>query len=206
MTKLNSSGSKKLRIAMWVGLWLFSLVLTVLLVTWGKAAPDTVFFGDSLTEEWPLPTVNFGVYGNTTNQMLARFNEVTDGNFSRVVLLGGTNDVLLGIDPDITIRNLHQMIHLATEKKLETIVGELPPIYKDSGIYQPRVAALNARIRQEVQSWKASGAPVELVDYNSVLNGELDGYASDGVHLRHRAYVRMELQLLRVVNFFWRKK
>ncbi len=57
MTHLRRGSSKKLPKAFWLVVWLFTLVLTALLITWGKASPDTLFFGDSLTEEWPLPTV-----------------------------------------------------------------------------------------------------------------------------------------------------
>jgi hypothetical protein len=191
---------------LWIAAWVLTIAFTVLLTTHLKAAPDVVFFGDSLTEMWELPSVNFGVYGNTTTQMRARFNDVTDSYFfSRMVLLGGTNDVLMGTDPAITINNLHQMIALALAKKMEVLVGTLPPIYQDNGNLLPKVDALNERIVQEVNQWKASGARVELVDFNESLKNTRGGFAYDGVHMRRRNYLKMDLKLLSVNNIFFRK-
>ncbi len=39
-------------------------------------------------------------------------------------------------------------------------MGELPPICKDNGAYLAKVDLLDEKIKQEVQSWKANGAPV----------------------------------------------
>jgi hypothetical protein len=182
--------------------WLLTLIVTVAVVNRGKFAADTVFFGDSLTEEWDMPAVNFGGYGNTTDQMLPKFDEVTEGQFMRAVILGGTNDVLQGVDPEKTIANLHEMIRRSTEAQLETFVCTLPPILRDNGKYNAAVDALNTRIKQEVQDWNANGTKVVLVDYNKVLRGRPDAYSGDGVHLRGRGYLRVELQLLRTRNFF----
>ncbi|WP_446745066.1 GDSL-type esterase/lipase family protein [Silvibacterium acidisoli] len=190
---------------MWIAAWVLSIALTLVFTTRLKAAPDVVFFGDSITEMWTLPAVNFGIYGNTTGQMLSRFNDVTDSYFTRVVLLGGTNDVLTGVDPATTIGNLHQMIQRALQKKMEVLVGTIPPIYQDNGSLLPKVDALNRQIAQEVNRWKDSGARVRLVDFNESLQNSRNGFAIDGVHMRRRNYVRMDLKLLSVNNIFFRK-
>jgi GDSL-like Lipase/Acylhydrolase family len=195
--------------------WIFAAVFTALLISavittafvvnHGKFAADTVFMGDSLTEMWDLPAVNFGGYGNTTDQMLARFNEVTDGQFMRAVILGGTNDVLYGVAPETTIGNLHEMIRLSTNARLETIVGTIPPIYWQNGRYQAAVDDLNVRIRKEVQNWNTGGTKVILVDYNRVLRGRREALTADGVHLRRRGYLLMEMELLGTLNpFLWK--
>lgn len=65
-----------------------------------KAPPSTVaFMGDSITALWDLadydssPTLNFGISGDNTEQMLARFhNQVIDSDPAVVVILGGIND------------------------------------------------------------------------------------------------------------------
>jgi hypothetical protein len=201
-----NASPRRSKAPLWLAVWALTIALTFLLTTRLKAAPDVVFFGDSITEMWALPSVNFGIYGNTTTQMLARFNDVTDSYFTRVVIVGGTNDVLTDTDPDITIRNLHQMIALAlAKKKLEVLVGTIPPIYQDGGNLLPKVDALNQRIVQEVNQWKASGASVELVDFNESLKNSQSGFAEDGVHMRRRNYVKMDLKLLSVNNIFFRK-
>jgi len=205
MTQCSACGRTTARRGIWIAAWLLSLISAAMLATRTRTAADIVFFGDSLTEEWTLPGVNYGGYGNTTEQMLSRFNEVVDGQFTRAVILAGTNDVLKGVDPDKTIANLHEMIKQATQARLQTVVGTLPPIYKDGGKYQAAVDSLNDRIRQEVQSWNDAGTKVILVDYNKPLRGMKSAYSDDGVHLRERGYLLMDIQLLRKINpFTWK--
>ncbi len=60
-----------------------------------------VFFGDSITDIWPLdqyfpgkPYINRGIGGQTTPQMLVRFRQdVIDLHPKVVVILAGTNDI-----------------------------------------------------------------------------------------------------------------
>ena len=51
-----------------------------------KANPHDAFMGDSITEGWTLPTVNLGIHGQTTAEMLARFpRQVLDQGYSTVL-------------------------------------------------------------------------------------------------------------------------
>jgi hypothetical protein len=60
-----------------------------------------VFFGDSITDNWPLdecfpgkPYINRGIGGQTTPQMLVRFRQdVIELDPKVVVILAGTNDI-----------------------------------------------------------------------------------------------------------------
>ena len=153
--------------------------------------------GDSLTQGWDFPRANFGVYGQTTEQMLARFpNQIPYRDFRTVVILGGTNDTLLGIDPSATISNLNRMVNLAHASGVEPVLAEIPPIYKQDGHFLPAVERLNAAIVA-----LASLRHVRLVDYYDALLNHPDCY-SDGIHLKRRGYVRMELALIHEENPF----
>jgi lysophospholipase L1-like esterase len=160
------------------------------------AGADVAFLGDSITEGWSYPTVNYGVHGNTTAQMLARFDRLIPGHgYHTVVLLGGTNDVLLGIDPDVTIQNLEKLAEETMEQHAEPILCEIPPIFhsydpavtKDFG---PQVIDLNNRIAKlaAAHNWK-------LVDYYTPISGHPDD-SSDGVHMKRKGYLAMERALL----------
>jgi len=208
MTECTACRCKKSRriwmIAALLAVWIFSLVLTWRLFTRARFMPDTAFFGDSITEAWDLPSVNFGIFGSTTDHMVERFNAVLDGQFTRVVILGGTNDILKGEDLDKTASNLHEMIEAAIKARLKlVIVCTVPPIYSNGGKYQSRVDGLNAKIEKDVKDWQASGAQVILVDFNKPLRGRPDLYSVDGVHIRPRAYYLLERELLRKANLFW---
>jgi lysophospholipase L1-like esterase len=160
------------------------------------ASPDVAFLGDSITEGWSYPKVNYGVHGNTTAQMLGRFDHLIPGHgYRTVVLLGGTNDVLQGIDPDITIQNLEKLAEETTEQHAEPILCEIPPIFhsydpavtKDFG---PQVIELNSRIVKlaAAHQWK-------LVDYYTPITGHPSD-SSDGVHMKRKGYLAMERALL----------
>ena len=180
-------------------------VLTLLLffpaLTWvtfpvfNRASPRVAFMGDSLTQGWLLPRENFGIFGQTTAQMLDRFQRQVPGH-DMVVILGGTNDTLLHIDPSVTVENLGRMVDLAQADRAEPILAEIPPIYRDHGALQSAVDRLNAAI-----VLLATQRRVKLVNYNGALRGHEDAY-SDGTHLKRRGYLRMELALLRVTNIF----
>jgi lysophospholipase L1-like esterase len=161
------------------------------------AGPDVAFLGDSITESWSYPTVNYGVHGNTTAQMLNRFDRLIPGHgYHTVVILGGTNDVLLGIDPDITIQNLEKLADETTGQHAEPILCEIPPIFhsydpKVTKDFGPQVVDLNSRIVKLAadRHWK-------LVDYYTPIAGHPDD-SSDGVHMKRKGYLAMERALLR---------
>lgn len=76
-----------------------------------------VFFGDSLTDFYPIqeffdePTIyNRGIAGDTTDDLLARINNVTDISPSKVFLLIGSNDLGLGKSPRYAAQNTKKII------------------------------------------------------------------------------------------------
>jgi acyl-CoA thioesterase I len=176
----------------------FSLILSL---TTGcglfRAGSDVAFLGDSITQGWHYPRVNFGIYGNTTAQMLQRApSSIAGTHYKKVVILGGTNDVLLGIDPSVTTRNLEEIGNVVLASGAQPVLCEIPPIFhnfnhSDKKDYSPQVRALNERISQlaATRKWK-------LVDYYDPMLGH-PGYSSDGVHMKRRGYAVMEIAYLR---------
>jgi lysophospholipase L1-like esterase len=168
---------------------LIALVLVAPLLN--HASRRVAFMGDSITQGWAFPRANFGIFGQTTAQMLARFpNQIPNRNFRTVVILGGTNDTLLGIDPAFTIANLSRMVDLARAAGVEPILAEIPPIYKQNGRFLPAVQRLNAGIVT-----LAATKHVRLADYYDALLNHPSCF-SDGTHLKRRGYLRMEVALL----------
>ena len=157
-----------------------------------KASANTAFLGDSLTERWIYPRNNLGIYGNTTAQMLARFPaEIQGHRYKSVVILGGTNDVLLHIDPAVTIQNLQEIGTYTEHAGAQPVLCEIPPIFHnydpgDKTDYSNQVRTLNQQIIHlaAAHKWK-------LVDYYDPFLGH-PGYSSDGVHMKRRGYIIME--------------
>lgn len=183
--------------------WKLILAAALLLVILSATLPlnhansAVAFMGDSITQGWSFPKVNLGIHGQTSSQMLARFpREIPGHGYRQVIILAGTNDILQHVDPSVTVSNLDAMARLAQNNKIEPVLAEIPPIYRDNGKLLPQVQALNAQIAQ-----LASTRGLKLVDYYDALNGHPSGY-SDGIHLKRRNYWRMEWALTRVVNPF----
>ena len=161
------------------------------------ANPHDAFMGDSLTEAWTLPTVNLGIHGQTTAQMLERFpRQVPRHGYTTVFILGGTNDTLLHVDPRVTIANLGKMVDLAQAAKIEPVLSEIPPIYLEDGAYSAAVDVLNAKIIQ-----LAADRNLKLVNYYAALDGH-PNLESDGVHMKRRGYMMMDIALMRTKSPF----
>jgi lysophospholipase L1-like esterase len=160
-----------------------------------KANPHIAFLGDSITQLWWYPTANLGYHGDTTARMLARFPQQVPGHgYTTVVLLGGTNDVLLNIDPETTTQNIEQIAEATVEQHAQPILCKIPPIFHnwqqgDETDYQPQVLELNRRITQLAIShhWK-------LVDYYTPL-ADHPSYSDDGVHMKRSGYLIMLMAL-----------
>jgi acyl-CoA thioesterase-1 len=166
------------------------------------ADAHVAFLGDSLTQGWQYPRVNYGVHGNTTAQMLTRFPRLIPGHgYTTVVILGGTNDILLHINPDTTLHNLELLASQTMQQQAEPILCELPPIFHnydptDTQDYGPMVTDLNHRIAQlaAIHHWK-------LIDYYTPIAGHPD-FSSDGVHMKRSGYLAMEDALLHQLPAF----
>ncbi len=90
-----------------------------------KASPDTAFLGDSITQGWAYPSVNLGIFGNTTGQMAARFpSQILGHHYKQVVILGGTNDVLLGIDSAVRSFVYQHLREMGHQELYLYVVGE----------------------------------------------------------------------------------
>lgn len=162
-----------------------------------RATANVAFIGDSLTQGWSFPRVNFGVYGQTTGQMLARFpRQIDTGGYREVIILGGTNDILLALNRDVTLNNLGSMVDDARAHGVAPVLALIPPIYRGNGAFLPAVRSLDQGI---MALGRQKGVPV--VDYYSVLEGQRAAY-SDGVHLKRRGYLRMEWALLKSADLF----
>lgn len=104
---------------------------------------DTIFFGDSLTFGYGVPKHDSWVYklmqnfsftssnkacnGDTTPSMLSRYyNDVLIYCPSKIFIMGGTNDLLLGRSVVSIIDNLELMIKDGININSEVIIG-IPP-------------------------------------------------------------------------------
>jgi lysophospholipase L1-like esterase len=158
-----------------------------------------VALGDSLTAwpstPWParldgedasLTLVNnAGVPGNTTAQMRARLtHDVFAYHPDVLFVLGGTNDLGLGISGSATIANLRAIVVAAKARKIQVILLLVPPDQWSS--MAPKIDSLNRAIVTLANSQR-----VTYVDIHAPLTNSSGTYwakyTSDGLHFSNLA-------------------
>lgn len=163
-----------------------------------------VFFGDSITEGWVRyfpalfpgrPYIGRGISGQTTQQMLARFQQdVIALKPSVVVILAGTNDIAQNAGPvsaEEIQENLRRMTELAQAEGIAVVLSSVLPVFDypwKRGLQPaPKIIALNAWIRQHAETVGAT-----YLDYHSAMVDARGGLpptlAPDGVHPNEAGY------------------
>lgn len=163
-----------------------------------------VFMGNSITEGWSIfdkaffkdmPYINKGVSGQTTGEMLARFQrDVIDLQPSMVVILAGINDIAenQGYVPlDRIFGNIIAMAEQAKEHNIKVIMSSVLPAldfpWRPGMQPKDKIIALNAMLAKY-----AAVNGITYVDYYSVMVDENkalnDAYTYDGVHPNKRGY------------------
>jgi lysophospholipase L1-like esterase len=166
-----------------------------------------VFLGDSITEFWidELPSffegrsfINRGISGQTTPQMLGRFEQdVISLNPNSLHLLAGTNDIAGNTGEmtiDMSLQNIQSMIVSAKENHIQVFIGSVLPAssfgWKPS--IQPAfvIKELNQRLKELCLSQDCV-----YIDYHQAMQNADGGmdikFADDGVHPNKEGYILM---------------
>jgi lysophospholipase L1-like esterase len=166
-----------------------------------------VFFGDSITDGWGRwagiffpgkPYVNRGISGQTTPQMLVRFEQdVVHLHPAAVVILAGTNDIAGNTGPstpEMTEDNFRAIVAVARQNGIQVVLSSITPAY--SYPWKPGIEPVP--IIREINQWlKAYCATEHLtyLDYYSAMTDEKGamrpGLSSDGVHPTAAGYAVM---------------
>ena len=169
-----------------------------------------VFYGDSITDGWGRsankgaffpgkPYINRGISGQTTPQMLVRFQQdVVHLQPAAVVILAGTNDIAGNTGPSTpqTIKdNFNSMAELATAHGIKVILASITPAHDYP--WKPEIQPV-AEIR-ELNQWlreRCTAKGYTYLDYYTAMSDAdgamLPGYAKDGVHPTSKGYAVME--------------
>lgn len=182
------------------------------LIASGDRRPRVVMLGDSITFHWPAESapalagvriVNRGIPGQTTAQMLLRFeDDVVALEPATVVILAGTNDLRnLNRPPrslDATVRqiarNVTAMADIADARRIRVLLCAIPPVDADQARSERDPSTIIAANQWLRRFAAARGYP--FVDYYKAMVGA-DGlvrpeYTSDGLHLTPAAYETLE--------------
>ncbi len=168
-----------------------------------------IFFGDSITDGWgrsagrgPFfpgkPYVNRGISGQTTPQMLVRFEQdVVHLHPAAVVILAGTNDIAGNTGPstpEMVEDNFSAMNAIAKQNGIKVVLASITPAFAypwKQGVHPvEEIRALN----QWLRDFCASNGCVYLDYYDSMADANgamLPGYSVDGVHPTAKGYAVM---------------
>jgi len=168
-----------------------------------------VFFGDSITDGWPLPEyfpgkpyVNRGISGQTTAQMLVRFRQdVIDLQPKAVVILAGTNDIAGNTGPtrieDIEA-NYTSLAELAKDSGIGVVFSSVLPVHnyteRSQEFFAQRPPEKIVELNRWLKAYCAAHGCVYLdyfsamVDQSGLLKKEL---ANDGLHPNKDGYKLM---------------
>ncbi len=181
--------------------------------------PVCGFMGDSITARWGRENtghpeffsensfLNAGISGQTTSQMLARFDaDIIQFGPLAVVICAGTNDIAQNqgyISNENITKNIASMCEMATEAGIKVILCSLLPANKYN--WRPSVQPaelikdMNIRIKD-----LCSQKGYAFVDFWTPFADSSDGlpaaYSSDGVHPNQTCYTLMEDILLPVIQ------
>lgn len=158
----------------------------------------TAFMGDSITARWNLgaydqnPTLNFGVSGDTTVEMLARFNDVLAAQPGVVVILGGINDFVLLGDAGTNTDSIKAMAQQAKAAGIKVILCSVMP--QDATFNPATIAQIEAFNQQLITLAQANGY-LYADYYDAFLNpdGSLNTslFIADDLHPNDAGYAVM---------------
>ena len=176
-----------------------------------------VFYGDSITDFWAskypaqfFPGAGYlgrGITGQATRQMVWRFQQdVIDLHPATVVILAGTNDVILPqrhIAYSQTTANIQAMTQAAKHHGIRVILCSLLPIARrgqtEQAIYTQKIRAINAWLQNY-----AVEQHITYLDYFTAMStatGSLDSALSDdGTHPNSAGYTKMQILALQALK------
>ncbi len=210
----------KLALAMVVNGWFFPLLLPAASPEVPNGPhPYVIFMGNSITQGWvnAYPELfesgdweNCGIGGQTTVQLLERFDcDVLRKAPDVVVLGGGTNDIA-GLGGPTTVdaiyANLLAMVEAARSKHIAVVLCAILPAASYACCPDvdpvPWITELNARLRSyaAIQGFVFADYHTLLVDERNAIRSE---WTEDGVHPNKAGYAKMlPLTLASILNAY----
>ena len=168
-----------------------------------------VFYGDSITDGWgrwpgrgPFfpgkPYVNRGISGQTTPQMLVRFQQdVVRLHPAAVVILAGTNDIAGNTGPstpEMIEDNFRSMAAIARQNGIKVVLASITPAFAYPWKPEVQPVAEIRALNEWLRTFCAENGCTYLDYYDSMSDAKgamLPGYSLDGVHPTAKGYAVM---------------
>lgn len=177
-----------------------------------------VFMGDSIFDNWDIaasfpgrPYINRGISGQTTAQMLLRFqSDVVNIHAAAVVVLAGTNDIAGNTGP-ITLEeienNFSAMATIARANNIPVIVSSILPVHNYTERAQIFFPSRSMEKIRTLNVWLKDYATRNHYPYVDYFSAMLDEHgllkrelADDGLHPNAAGYAFMVKMLEPVIE------
>jgi len=197
------------------------IVLFSLIVMMPKSSTSNtkkiVLIGDSITESWKGYSpeffaenphlINKGVSGETTPQILDRFNsDVVSFEPELVIILAGINDIAQNtgyISVSEIFANIINMVEVANSHNITPVLCSVLPANKIAWKPEIKSADLVVELNDKLKGYCTENN-IAYVDYFSSMVGEKKELRSDltydGVHPDKKGYLIMEKILLETIQ------
>ncbi len=163
-------------------------------ITWGFPFGPSASWVTMLKDSLGVEVINKGINGNTTSDMLRRFDRaVVSYEPTHVVIMGGSNDILMAESFDRIVSNIQLMAEKAEENDIKVVFG-LPTAIDDKYL-----EGLLARIRDWMRNY-AEKNEIPVIQFNRAFydqNGQVktELLLLDGAHPAVEGYQEMFKQI-----------
>ena len=200
-------------------IFLFFLIINYNFLEAKPKNKKIVFMGNSITQMWSDNSfffksnpsfINKGISGQTTPQMLMRFdNDVIKENANTVIILAGINDIAQNTGP-IQIKdiadNIFRMAEMAQKNNINVFICSVLPanriLWNKSIKPTYKVIKLNMLLKEFCKNKNIVYVDYysEMVDWNGGLKSPLYTSKWDLVHPNKKGYEKMEEILIKKIK------
>ena len=200
-------------------IFLFFLIINYNFLEAKPKNKKIVFMGNSITQMWSDNSfffksnpsfINKGISGQTTPQMLMRFDDdVIKENANTVIILAGINDIAQNTGPiqikDIA-NNIFRMAEMAQKNNINVFICSVLPanriLWNKSIKPTYKVIKLNMLLKEFCKNKNIEYVDYysEMVDWNGGLKSPLYTSKWDLVHPNKKGYEKMEEILIKKIK------
>ena len=200
-------------------IFLFFLIINYNFLEAKTKNKKIVFMGNSITQMWSDNSfffksnpsfINKGISGQTTPQMLIRFNDdVIKENANTVIILAGINDIAQNTGP-IQIKdiadNIFRMAEMAQKNNINVFICSVLPanriLWNKSIKPTYKVIKLNMLLKEFCKNKNIEYVDYysEMVDWSGGLKSPLYTSKWDLVHPNKKGYEKMEEILIKKIK------
>ena len=200
-------------------MFLFFLIINYNFLEAKPKNKKIVFIGNSITQMWSNNSfffksnpsfINKGISGQTTHQMLMRFDDdVIKKNANTVIILAGINDIAQNTGP-IQIKdiadNIFRMAEMAQKNNINVFICSVLPanriLWNKSIKPTYKVIKLNMLLKEFCKNKNIEYVDYysEMVDWSGGLKSPLYTSKWDLVHPNKKGYEKMEEILIKKIK------